>query len=179
MCIRPRMVRAVNLVKDVHHIIHAPLPRDTAQCFRFLLVPVVDQHLLGPRLNVRLYSIFHGHSSTKPCGHQLCYISYWSAQHVVINSAANPCFKESGWVGIVARLRYLFGFINYWHFIRLPASSLTLLCPRRLPSSTMSKIVTFAELKAHSTKESLYILLHEKGVSSPDVVCLTLTLPSV
>ncbi|KIM52641.1 hypothetical protein SCLCIDRAFT_1223591 [Scleroderma citrinum Foug A] len=26
----------------------------------------------------------------------------------------------------------------------------------------MSKIVTFAELKAHSTKESLYILLHEK-----------------
>jgi len=39
----------------------------------------------------------------------------------------------------------------------------------------MSKIVTFAELKAHSTKESLYILLHEKGVSGPNVVSLTLT----
>lgn len=27
-----------------------------------------------------------------------------------------------------------------------------------------SKLVTYAELKEHSNKESLYILLHEKGV---------------
>ena len=27
-----------------------------------------------------------------------------------------------------------------------------------------SKLVTYAELKAHSTKDSLYILLHEKGM---------------
>ena len=29
----------------------------------------------------------------------------------------------------------------------------------------MSKLVTYAELKEHSNKNSLYILLHEKGAS--------------
>ena len=29
----------------------------------------------------------------------------------------------------------------------------------------MSKLVTFQQLKEHKTKDSLYILLHEKGMS--------------
>lgn len=52
------------------------------------------------------------------------------------------------------------------------ARVLTFTPPLTMSEKTDKKIVTFEDLQAHAKKESLYILLHNKGVSHRSISCL-------
>src|ERR1700690_722884 len=71
------------------------------------------------------------------------------------------------------------GFIQKWPISiyifshsSFPLASLNTQTHSNPHSSRMSKVVTLEELKKHTSKDSLYVLLHEKGVSESKCSCL-------
>lgn len=76
-------VCAVDLVQEVHHITHAPLPRDTAhQMLSFLTGASGRSTVARSTLECPSVEYFHGHSSTKPSEHRstspvLCFVLHF------------------------------------------------------------------------------------------------------
>ena len=75
----------------------------------------------------------------------------------------NPAFHVGNSAAHIARL----SFVASLTVVPVRHLPLSLLPSLTLPlhSLDMAKLVTYAELKEHRTKDSLYILLHEKGTS--------------